>query len=589
MKKIMKSILCGLMAAVLLAGCTQSGQNLSSSAVDSEVSENGEVSQSSASSDVSGEQVTFDENGVSPAGQFPIVEEPITLSVMVPNQQAVEDLATNEFTSWYEELTNIHIEWNVVPAENATDKLNISLSSGDMPDIYANCGVTQSQQQIYGPQGAFVALNDYIEQYGENYKLMLENVAGLEAMMTLSDGNIYSFPSVEKCVHCEGSNKMWVNKTWLDALDMEPPTTVEEFTEMLRRFKTEDPNGNGKADEIPLLTFEGGWHTGVLSGWLTNPYVYTTPDNDYMYLEDGKIQLSYMQDGWRDAMIWLNQLYEEGLYYDQSLVINQDQARQLCAADGEISNVGCFPSGTPNTVPGDDPSQWDDYITLSPIEGPAGRLATYQPYTSIYSTELTITSACENPAAAYRWCEEQYTKDINVRKRYGIENESWKKVVPGEDGVPADAKDLNSQEAAEIEVFTDGIAWSEPQNYCWRDVPGVRCDTPEVPELRYNRMQSGDYDTNYEIRIVEDTINYMQDYYPDIDMCVMPLVFDETQSTVIANTETVVQSYVEEMTAAFITGTSDPETEWDAYLNELSVKGVDTLLEIYQAAYDARS
>ena len=48
-------------------------------------------------------------------------------------------------------------------------------------------------------------------------------------------------------------------------------------------------------------------------------------------------------------------------------------------------------------------------------------------------------------------------------------------------------------------------------------------------------------------------------------------------------------SYVEEMTAAFITGTSDPETEWDAYLNELSVKGVDTLLEIYQAAYDARS
>jgi hypothetical protein len=43
------------------------------------------------------------------------------------------------------------------------------------------------------------------------------------------------------------------------------------------------------------------------------------------------------------------------------------------------------------------------------------------------------------------------------------------------------------------------------------------------------------------------------------------------------------------MAAAFITGTSDPEADWDAYLNELSVKGVDQLLEIYQAAYDARS
>ena len=41
--------------------------------------------------------------------------------------------------------------------------------------------------------------------------------------------------------------------------------------------------------------------------------------------------------------------------------------------------------------------------------------------------------------------------------------------------------------------------------------------------------------------------------------------------------------------AAFITGTSDPEADWDAYLNELSVKGVDQLLEIYQAGYDARS
>ena len=93
----------------------------------------------------------------------------------------------------------------------------------------------------------------------------------------------------------------------------------------------------------------------------------------------------------------------------------------------------------------------------------------------------------------------------------------------------------------------------------------------------------------FEIRIVEDTINYMQDYYPDIDMCVMPLIYNEEQAATLANTETVVQSYVDEMAAAFITGTSDPEADWDAYLNELSVKGVDQLLEIYQAAYDARS
>ena len=74
-----------------------------------------------------------------------------------------------------------------------------------------------------------------------------------------------------------------------------------------------------------------------------------------------------------------------------------------------------------------------------------------------------------------------------------------------------------------------------------------------------------------------------------MEICVPTLVYTEEQSATLANTESVVISYVEEMAAAFITGTSDPEADWGAYLNELSVKGVDQLLEIYQAGYDARS
>ena len=155
MKNVWKSVLCIALAALMLTGCSQTGEDGSSSVSEQKTAEDSQGQSSSVATD-NGE-VSFDENGVSPAGQFPIVEEPITISVMVPTQQSVEDLSTNDFTAWYEDLTNIHVEWNVVPSENASEKLNISLSSGDMPDIYANCGVTQSQQQIYGPQGAFIA------------------------------------------------------------------------------------------------------------------------------------------------------------------------------------------------------------------------------------------------------------------------------------------------------------------------------------------------------------------------------------------------------------------------------------------------
>lgn len=584
MKRALKTLLCGLMASLLLAGCTQTGGSSGSSSSSTESAPESTVSQTSEAAEG---ETTYDENGVSPEGTFPIVEEPITLTVMFPSQTAIPDIAENSFTKEYEELTGIHIEWQEVPSDSLADRVNISLSSGDMPDIYLSCGVSLSQQQAYGPQGAFVPLNDYIEQYGEVFQKIEENVPGVADTLTMGDGNIYALPYIEKCVHCEGSSKLWINTKWLDALDMEPPTTVDEFEDMLRRFKEEDPNGNGEADEIPLLTYEGGWHSNAMSGWLTNPFVYTSPDNNYVYLDGDEIKLSYMQDGWKEAMSWLNKLYEEGLYYDQSLVINYDQARQLCAADGTTEDVGCFTGGTPD-LPGADVSQWGPYVALAPIEGPNGRVATWMPYSQITPTAFVITSACENPAAAFRWGVEQYNKDINYRKTFGVEGENWKYVTPGEDDVPADAADFNTGDPAEIAPFIDGVGWGDEQDYCWRGL-GLRCDTGDYKDLRYAQVQSGDYDTNMEHRLSVDTQEQMEPYYPDMEICVPTLVYTEEQSATLANTESVVISYVEEMAAAFITGTSDPEADWDAYLNELSVKGVDQLLEIYQAAYDARS
>ncbi len=584
MKRALKTLLCGLMASLLLAGCTQTGGSSGSNSSSTESAPESTVSQTSEAAEG---ETTYDENGVSPEGTFPIVEEPITLTVMFPSQTAIPDIAENSFTKEYEELTGIHIEWQEVPSDSLADRVNISLSSGDMPDIYLSCGVSLSQQQAYGPQGAFVPLNDYIEQYGEVFQKIEENVPGVADTLTMGDGNIYALPYIEKCVHCEGSSKLWINTKWLDALDMEPPTTVDEFEDMLRRFKEEDPNGNGEADEIPLLTYEGGWHSNAMSGWLTNPFVYTSPDNNYVYLDGDEIKLSYMQDGWKEAMSWLNKLYEEGLYYDQSLVINYDQARQLCAADGTTEDVGCFTGGTPD-LPGADVSQWGPYVALAPIEGPNGRVATWMPYSQITPTAFVITSACENPAAAFRWGVEQYNKDINYRKTFGVEGENWKYVTPGEDDVPADAADFNTGDPAEIAPFIDGVGWGDEQDYCWRGL-GLRCDTGDYKDLRYAQVQSGDYDTNMEHRLSVDTQEQMEPYYPDMEICVPTLVYTEEQSATLANTESVVISYVEEMAAAFITGTSDPEADWDAYLNELSVKGVDQLLEIYQAAYDARS
>ena len=76
-------------------------------------------------------------------------------------------------------------------------------------------------------------------------------------MITAPDGHIYSFPWIEEL----GSGKRSIQAVddipldkyeWLDELGLEIPTTTEELKEVLIAFKTQDPNGNGEADEIPM-------------------------------------------------------------------------------------------------------------------------------------------------------------------------------------------------------------------------------------------------------------------------------------------------------------------------------------------------
>ncbi len=64
---------------------------------------------------------------------YPLVQETKTLRVMVPHYNT--DWADNDFTRWYEERTNVHIEWIVVEDEAAVTQLNLQLASGDYADI----------------------------------------------------------------------------------------------------------------------------------------------------------------------------------------------------------------------------------------------------------------------------------------------------------------------------------------------------------------------------------------------------------------------------------------------------------------------
>ena len=74
--------------------------------------------------------------------------------------------------------------------------------------------------------------------------------------------------------------------------------------------------------------------------------------------------------------------------------------------------------------------------------------------------------------------------------------------------------------------------------------------------------------------------------YADTSRVVPPLMLTREESSEISNIRTMIDDYVEENQALFCLGTRDIDKEWDAYVKEFEVLGLDKMLEVYQAAYD---
>ena len=130
-----------------------------------------------------------------------------------------------------------------------------------------------------------VPLNDLIEEHAPHIKEVLENNEYYKAMNTAPDGKIYGLTGLNECFHCSYPNKMWINTKWLEQLGLAKPTTPEEFKAVLEAFKTQDPNGNGKADEVPLSGSVENFGVHVIP-YLMNGFIYND-DRTYLIMKEG--------------------------------------------------------------------------------------------------------------------------------------------------------------------------------------------------------------------------------------------------------------------------------------------------------------
>ena len=574
-KKMLALLMSCIMTAGVLGGCGADNAKEGSSS----------AAASATTATIEGSSAEGTENSMfNEPGMLPIVKEPITLTVFAPanTEGSWED---NAQVKELEEATGIHLEWQTcASSDNVQEKLSTMFASGEMPDIILT-GVSsgnrydKATEQALGEQGLVLSLNDYLDTVSVGYKQAFEEIDGLKEYSTTPDGNIYSLPNIDGSLHVQYNMKLWINTQWLDNLGLDMPTTTEEFYEVMKAFKEKDANGNGDPnDEIPLSTVTSGAGT-QLDGFLMNPFQLTSETNK-LYVDNGKVTFAPAQEGYKEGLKYLNQLYAEGLLNPESFT--QDKNNQVNVNEaGDECVIGAFLAQRPgyacdlSTEPYS--KKWEQYQSLAPLAGPDGQcVASWNPYVMFQSGMTFISSSCTNPEAAFRLLD--YISTQTYRSSLGIEGVHYELLDAGttELGLDGETKALYKRTNADTTNQSLGqlVALVRTPEFLAAEATNPNPYAEDVKPL--NGRQVVMYKASLEHQKVQQSLDSVM---PDLYM-------SQADSSEMSLIKTNVMDTQKEYMVQFITGAKNIDSEWDSYLKALDNVGLARYLELLQKAYD---
>jgi len=485
---------------------------------------------------------------------LPVVDTKITLTFGGTKSALAPDYGDMELVQQWEKDTNIAIDWTNLPEQVYAEKKNLMLAGDSLPDVLYNTGLSDAEIVQNGSNGTLLPLEDLIEEYAPTLSAILEERPDIRAALTDSEGHIYTLPSVEELGILQYPNFLYINKAWLDALGLAMPTTVEEYHAALEAFKTQDPNGNGKADEIPLSfrtdSFCANPHdlVAALGGQPEN--------NDHRIVRDGKVQFTASTDEYRAGIEGLSEWYSQGLIDPESF--SQDDVAYLSKGKAETPVLGSFFWWELEEMVGDDRA--GDYAMLGVLEGLDGeRLASVANNQEISRGAMAITRANAYPAATMRWADRLYDPVMSAQASWGPLGVTLEEDADGM-LVQIPAAEGESEGERRQKVAPGGPKITTAEDF----------ETVVAPEPRAKVRQD----------LVEE---YYAPYAANEAYPPVLLSTDELDRTSFVVTD--INSLVKEKFASWIVeGTVG--AEWDGYVSTLESMGVDDVTATYQQAYD---
>ena len=505
-------------------------------------------------------------NTVSSNGKvsFPLKEE-MTFDIMVRYDGDLDAALKNcAFWTRLYEMTNVKINFIVLPTDGTMGAFNAMFAANKEGDaILGGSMINESDLSLMAVNGLLMPMNEYINDPeimpNFNERVLAESPA-TKAYITMPDGNIYSLP---KYTALDGNYlecPLWINKSWLDQLNLPIPTTIEELEAALIAFRDHDMNGNGNvSDEIPYIFLNG--HTYSHMEAILGLWGLATKDgiNDsYVYIQDGQVRFAPTSNAYKDALTTLNRWYESGLIWSECFTGTEEtfQAKVSSA----VPMVGLLAAKTIT-------AGYEDYfVQLEPVavEGYEARWYRH-PGRLGGKGQFSLTRSCKNPEVLMHWIDLFYSLENTVAINYGEESDGrWTRHSDGR----YEFFTLPAEKTEELQV-------AAPLFYeLFTNVPGAFTAKDFEERIVLSSIQAT-YQESY--AVYEE---YMTDeFWP------RPYVAD-TDVSRLAELRTDIFHIVTEKREAWVTGINDINAEWNDYLKLMDKIGVEEFLDILQRNYD---
>ncbi len=502
-------------------------------------------------------------------GKFPILKNKTSFNIGVVQETNIQDRKTNLYTQLLEKQVNADLTFTELPPGNeAKQKLALLISSNSkLPDILI-MGLSAIEVYNYGSQGFFRPLDDYYKNLSYFIKQgMSEYKENPMKYITSVDGKTYATPRIIEEIGNDWSYRHWINKTWLTKLGLSIPKTTDEYYNALKAFKEKDPNGNGKADEIPLIGSTNGWNA-LIYPTIMNAFIYSNKDNGYLLNVNGKLDVAYNKAEWKAGLEYMAKLTKEGLMSPLTFTQTNTQLQQIIQ-NKDAQLVGSLAIGSMSVYQNND--RVKDMTHLEPLKGPKGVAFATLTNSSIPGAWGFVTKDAKDPEAAFMVLDWMWSEEGAMLSRFGEKGVDWKDPDPG-------VKGLYEEMGYKPLIQYIKQIWGTAQNKHWSENTASRRSYAISAGICLNPYNEFDSQAM--------TAKAVPFYVDKADKNpVRGILYSPSEIEEVSEISASLTTFIEEQTVAFITG-AKPLTEWDAYVNELKKIGLEKYLSISQKAYD---